>query len=74
MGSIAAQIFSGLSRDVRSGSSPGLGWAIQGHSETCPETIIKDDQWRQDAPDLNFESHSKGSEYLCKLGVSVFYF
>jgi hypothetical protein len=26
---------------------------------------IKDDQWKQDAPGLNFESHSKGSEYLC---------
>ena len=24
----------------------------------------KDDQWKQDAPDLNFESHSKVSEYL----------
>jgi hypothetical protein len=23
---------------------------------------IKDDQWKQDAPKLNFESHSKGSE------------
>jgi hypothetical protein len=37
MGSVAAQLFSGLSRDVRSGSSPGSGWATQGHSETCPE-------------------------------------
>ena len=37
MGSIAAQLFSGLSRDVQSGSSPGSGWATQGHSETCPE-------------------------------------
>ena len=37
MRSVAAQIFSGLSRDVRSGSSPGSGWATQGHSETCPE-------------------------------------
>ena len=35
MGSVAAQLFSGLSRDVRSGSSPGSGWATQGHSETC---------------------------------------
>ena len=25
---------------------------------------LKDDQWKQDAPELN--SHSKGSEYLCK--------
>ncbi|CDQ96921.1 unnamed protein product [Oncorhynchus mykiss] len=38
MGSFAAQLFSGLSRDVRSGSSPGSGWATQGHSETCPAT------------------------------------
>ena len=37
MGSIAAQLFSGLSRDVYSGSSLGCGWASQGHSETCPE-------------------------------------
>ena len=29
--------FSGLSRDVRSGSSPGSGRATQGHCETCPE-------------------------------------
>ena len=35
--SIAAQLFSGLFRDVRSGSSPGFGWATQSHSETCPE-------------------------------------
>ena len=32
MGSVAAQLFSGLSRDVRSGSSPGSGWATHGHS------------------------------------------
>ena len=25
------------------------------------------------APELNFKSHSKGSEYLCKWGISVFY-
>jgi hypothetical protein len=37
VGSVAAQLFSGLSRDVRSGSNPGSGWATQGHSETCPE-------------------------------------
>ena len=37
MESVAAQLFSGLSRDVRSGSSPGSDWATQGHSETCPE-------------------------------------
>uniref|UniRef100_A0A674C960 Oxysterol-binding protein n=1 Tax=Salmo trutta TaxID=8032 RepID=A0A674C960_SALTR len=37
MGSVAAQLFSGLSRDVRSGLSPGSGWATQEHSETCPE-------------------------------------
>jgi hypothetical protein len=37
MGSVAAQLFSGLSGDVRLGSSPGSGWATQGHSKTCPE-------------------------------------
>ena len=37
MGSVAAQQFSVLSIDVRSGSSPGSGWATQGHSVTCPE-------------------------------------
>jgi hypothetical protein len=37
MGSVAAQLFSGLSRDVQSGLSPGSCWASQGHSETCPE-------------------------------------
>jgi hypothetical protein len=37
MGSVAAQLFSGLSRDVRSCSSAGSGWATQIHSETCPE-------------------------------------
>jgi hypothetical protein len=25
---------------------------------------IKDDQWKQDAPQQDIESHSKGSEYL----------
>ena len=34
MGSLTAQLFSGLSRDVRLGSSPVSGWATQGHSET----------------------------------------
>uniref|UniRef100_A0A8C7QR38 Uncharacterized protein n=1 Tax=Oncorhynchus mykiss TaxID=8022 RepID=A0A8C7QR38_ONCMY len=24
---------------------------------------LKDDEWKQDTPELNFESHSKGSEY-----------
>ena len=37
MGSVAAQLFSGLSKDDRSGSSPGFGWSSQEHSETCPE-------------------------------------
>ena len=27
---------------------------------------LKYDQWKQDAPELNFQSHSKESEYLCK--------
>ena len=26
---------------------------------------LKDDQWKHDAPELNFDSHSKGSEYFC---------
>ena len=37
---LAAQLFSGLSIDVRSGSSPGPSWATQGHSETCPEASV----------------------------------
>ena len=37
MGNVTAQLFSAISRDVRSGSSPGSGWAIQGYSKTCPE-------------------------------------
>ena len=37
MGSVAAYLFSGLSKDVWSGSIPDSGWATQGHSETCPE-------------------------------------
>jgi hypothetical protein len=32
-------------------------------------THLKDDQWKQDSPELNFESHSKGSEYICKQGI-----
>ena len=35
---------------------------------------LKDDQWKQDAPELIYESASKQSEYLCKLGNSVFNF
>ena len=27
---------------------------------------LKDDQWKQDETELNFEFHGKGSEYLCK--------
>ena len=37
MGRVAAQLFSGLSRDDWLGSSPGSGWVTQGYSETCPE-------------------------------------
>jgi hypothetical protein len=39
MGSVAAQLFSDLSKDLRSGSSPGSRCATQGHSETCPEAM-----------------------------------
>ena len=28
--------------------------------------VDKDDELKQDAPEVNFESHSKGSEYLIK--------
>ena len=34
MGRVAAQVFSGLSRHVHSGSSLGSDWATEGHSET----------------------------------------
>ena len=36
--SSSAQLFSGLSRDVRSCSSPGSGWVTQGHS--CPKAFL----------------------------------
>jgi hypothetical protein len=36
-GSVAAQLFSGLSGDWRLGSSQGSDWATQGHSEICPK-------------------------------------
>ena len=41
MGSVTAQLFSGFSRDIRSGSSPGSGWATQGYLETCPKATPK---------------------------------
>ena len=41
MGWVASPLFSGLSRDVQSGSSPGSGWATHGHSETCPKATPK---------------------------------
>jgi hypothetical protein len=46
------------------------------HKYSAPFTCIhlKDDQWKQDAPELNVESHSKGPEYLCKLGDFCFDF
>ena len=28
--------------------------------------VVETSQWKQDAPELNFEPHRKGSEYLCK--------
>ena len=40
MGSIAAQLFSDLSRNDRSGSSPGSDRATQGHSETCHSCVV----------------------------------
>ncbi len=36
MGTVGRQPFSGLSRDVRWGSSQGSGWATLGHSQSCP--------------------------------------
>ena len=39
-------------------------------SNQVVETSQGCNQWKQDAPELNFESHSKGSEYLCKYGIS----
>ena len=32
-----ASLHSYFQGDVQSGSSPGSGWATQGHSETCPQ-------------------------------------
>ena len=40
MGSIGAQPFSDLSRDIQSDSSLGSGWATQGHSQSCPEATL----------------------------------
>lgn len=37
MGSVSAQSFSYLSRDVQLDLSLGSGWATQGHSQSCPE-------------------------------------
>jgi hypothetical protein len=37
------------------------------------EKHLKDDQWKQAAPELNFEYHSKGSEYLCTVNHIYFY-
>ena len=36
------------------------------HHRWTPIDHLKDDQWKQDAPELNFESLNKGSEYLFK--------
>jgi hypothetical protein len=36
-------------------------------SNQVVETSHLKDQWKQDAPELNFQSHSKGSEYLRKI-------
>ena len=51
-----------------------LSWSSTDNSFELMWTPIKDDQWKQDVPELNFKSHSKESEYLCKYGISVFYF
>ncbi len=37
MGTTSGQPFSGLSRNVRQGSSQGSGWATLGHSQSCPK-------------------------------------
>ena len=37
IGSVSAQPFSDLSRDVQKDSSLGSSWATQGHSQSCPE-------------------------------------
>ena len=40
MGSVAAQLFSGLSRDVRSGSSPGSGWPLKDIQILFPKQLL----------------------------------
>ena len=40
MGSIAAQLFSGLSRDVRLGSSSGSGWALKDIQRLVPKLLL----------------------------------
>jgi hypothetical protein len=56
-------------------------WAVPNHVQSIEFTTcglqsscrnIKDDQWKQNAPELYYESHSKGSEYLCKKGSCLF--
>ena len=38
------------------------------------EETSKDDQWKQDGPELNFQPHSKGSENVCKEGFFKIFF
>jgi hypothetical protein len=33
---------------------------------SCWKVNLQPSQWKQGAPELNFETHSKGFEYLCK--------
>jgi hypothetical protein len=49
-----------LSRGSTDNSFDLMAWFLHWHRN------IKNDQWKPDAPELNFEAHSKGSEYLCK--------
>ena len=51
-------------KDVRMTTNVSINWIYHKCTHKC--THLKDDQWKQDAPELNFESHSKGYEYLLK--------
>ena len=41
MGSVAAQLFSGLSRDVRSGSSSALAWPLKDIQRLVPKLLLR---------------------------------
>ena len=39
--------------------------------DRCVPFQIMSNQWKQEAPEHNLESHSKGSEYFCKVNLFI---